>query len=338
MVILLAAGNTASAQSLQMEVTYMPVHRLSPADVDFQHGGGTNLLFTIQILNSGESTVSVALQGVLNVHLASGEFSGQGASFKSNFFDAPHGTKIIRNFDLYRTGSIGMDHSDVDGKFQGYINDGLASGLLPEGEYTFVLTLVDANGNSLDGTKEVVFNLKNTSRAELRSPRDGESTNEFPLFEFSFDGDRATIRVAEIGEGQSREDAMSRRPLMLEADVVGNSYSYNSGRPLENGKTYAWQLSVDQALAGGGTNSVVSPIWEFTVSGANGGGSESAIIRQLEDIFGNRYPDIFKAIHDGGFTPSDRFMLNGSTISLSDLLNLLNEIRQNADAAELTFE
>jgi len=336
--LLLAVGNVASAQLLQMEISYMPVHRLSPADVDFQRGGGTNLLFTIHIQNSGGSAVRVILQGELDVNLASGDFQGRGATFRSRPFDAPVGSKLVTNFDLNRNGSIGMDESQIDSRFQPFVDDGLASGVMPEGEYKFILTLVDQNGNSLDGTKEIVFNLKNTSRAELRSPHDGESTNEFPLFEYSFDGDRATLRVGEIGEGQSREDALARRPLMLEADVAGNSFAYTGGRPLENGKKYAWQLSVDQTLAGGGINTIVSPIWTFTVNGSSGGGSESAILLQLEAIFGDRYPDIFKAIHDGNFTPSDRFMLNGSTISLSDLLNLLNEIRQNPDAAELTFE
>jgi hypothetical protein len=245
---------------------------------------------------------------------------------------------MLTNFDLNRSGSIGLERSQIDSRFKTIVDDALASGVMPEGLYIFRMTLVDQSGVSLDGTKEIVFKLKNSWRVDLRSPRDGESANEFPFFEYSYDGDRAILRVAELGENQSREDALSRRPLMLETEVSGNSFLYSVGRPLENGKSYVWQLSVSQALAGGGVSNVASPIWAFTVTGNANGRSESPILRQLEELFGTRYPQIFEAIRDGGFSPSGSFILNGAPISQSDLLNMLNQLREKADAAELTFE
>jgi hypothetical protein len=272
------------------------------------------------------------------VDLGRNKFNGEGASFTSRPFTVPPGMKIVTNFDLNRNGNIGLTESEIAPAFKPYVDDGLATGLMPEGRYAFEMRIRQIGGVQDDATVSVILTLKNTSRVDLRSPRDGESTNEFPFFEYSFDGDRATLRVAELGEGQSREDALARRPLMLEADVTGNSYMYLGGRPLENGKTYVWQMTVDQALMGGGASSVESPVWAFTVTGVPNGRSESPILHQLEEIFGARYPAIFEAIRSGGFSPSGSFVLNGTPISQSDLLDLLNQLRAKADTAELTFE
>jgi hypothetical protein len=336
--VLLMASAASTFSQLSMDVTYMPVNRLSPADVDFERSGGTNLLFTLRINNTGGTAVDARLSGILKVNLATGESFEEGVSFLSNVFTIPPAGKMLTNFDLNRSGSIGLERSQIDSRFKTIVDDALASGVMPEGLYIFRMTLVDQSGVSLDGTKEIVFKLKNSWRVDLRSPRDGESTNEFPFFEYSYDGDRAILRVAELGENQSREDALSRRPLMLETEVSGNSFLYSVGRPLENGKSYVWQLSVSQALAGGGVSNVASPIWAFTVTGNANGRSESPILRQLEELFGTRYPQIFEAIRDGGFSPSGSFILNGAPISQSDLLNMLNQLREKADAAELTFE
>lgn len=336
LLVLTSAGSVLS--QLSMEVTYIPVNRLSPADVDFSRSGGTNLLFTLRIHNAGAAPVDAKLSGNLEVNLASGTSYPTAVSFLSNIFSIPPGGKILTNFDLNKTGSIGLEQSQIDGRFKDIIDNSLASGVMPEGLYIFRMTLVDQVGNSLDGTKEIIFKLKNSRRVDLRSPREGDQTGEFPFFEYSFDADRATLRVAELGDNQSREDALARRPLMLEADVTGNAFLYSGGRPLENGKTYVWQLTVDQALTGGGTSTLTSPIWKFTVGSLPDGGTGSAILRQLEELFGQKYPQIFEAIRNGGFSPSGSFVLNGTPISQGDLLNLLNQLRANADAAELTFE
>jgi hypothetical protein len=62
-------------------------------------------------------------------------------------------------------------------------------------------------------------------------------------------------------------------------------------------------------------------------------------LKLLKEIFGDRYPVIFQEIDHGGWTlNSNGYTLNGSTLSQSELLKLLNELQQIKDNVELSLE
>jgi hypothetical protein len=186
---------------------------------------------------------------------------------------------------------------------------------------------------------DVTILLQNPSRVDLRSPRDGEVTNEFPLFEYYQEGGRAELTVAEKSPDQSREDAIARKPAMLDVELTGqNSFLYAGGRPLQDGKTYVWRV-VSKVLSTGGTDlEISSPIGEFTVSASGQGTTDDALLDQLEQLLGSRYHDLFAQIRQGGFKLTGNFTLNNSTLTQSQLLDLLNQLRELGDTAEVTFE
>ena len=129
---------------------------------------------------------------------------------------------------------------------------------------------------------------------------------------------------------------------MLEIELNGqNAFIYAGGRPLERGKSYAWRVKSSTLGSGGSGSDVVSTVGVFTVAAAPGEEAatvESALLRQLEDLFGSRYPSVFKAIRSGQLTLSGSFSLNQSSLTEPQLLELINQLREMSDSVELTLE
>ena len=337
---------------LRMTVSYTPVQTLSPADIDFEHFESRALLFTISITNTDNVSVNAKLQGTIDINLADRSFTGTAGSFSTNQFSVPPGGRSMTNMDIGRSGSIGTESFELNEEAKNRVQDvALATGQFPAGEYILRLDLLDLDGgNRHADSTQVRFLLQNLSRIDLRAPSNGEYTSDFPFFDFFYEGSgaiQASITVAEKLPDQSRADAISRKPPMLECELnLGqNSYLYGqplpscgSIRPLEQGKTYAWRVVGKMLTLGGAQVEISSPINVFTVSTAGQGSSFDAILNQLEEIFGQRYEEIFRQIRQGGFTLTGQYTLNGSVLTTADLLNILNQLRESAETAELNFQ
>ncbi|MBI4547958.1 MAG: hypothetical protein HY707_08260 [Ignavibacteriae bacterium] len=321
---------------LTMDVRYVPVDKLSFADIDFEHFESRSLLFTVIINNPSKQSYSPKLIGRLDVRLAEGNVVyDMAVIFKTDTFGVPpSSSKTITNMDL---GGIGFEEYEFSPNAKSDLQDiSLATGKLPAGVYNLHLEL-EQTGCDLRGDVKLV--LRNLSRVELRSPRDGEVTNEFPFFEFFHEGDRARLLITEKNPDQSREEAIERRPPMLDEELTGqNSFPYSRGRPLEQGKTYAWRVVSKMRGTGGTDNEISSPIWIFTVTNSGEELSESVLLDQLEALFRRRYPALFQQIRKQKYRLSGNCTLNGLSLSYSELLNLLYQLRENADSAELSFE
>jgi len=323
-----------------MQLSYTPVERLGLADVDVEHFESRALLFTVHISNSQGIDLSAQLHVTLMVTLADGSSFPDALDFTTESFTVPPGGKTVTNLNIGKTKEIKTQSFTYDENAKARIqNIALATGTFPAGRYVFHISLSQLNPACDGGSEEFGFELQNPSRVELRQPTDGATTNEFPFFEFYHDANRATLTVTELQPGQSREDAITRKPPMIEVELQGqNSFLYAGGRPLEQGKTYVWQV-VSKSLVGGGTdNTISSPIWSFTVSNSAEGTAEDAILNQLEEIFGSRYSGIFKQIRQGKFGFTGKFKDNNSAVSQAELLNLLNELRELSGSAELELE
>jgi hypothetical protein len=152
------------------------------------------------------------------------------------------------------------------------------------------------------------------------------------MFEFYQEGGHLTLTVAELGNNQSREDAIAHQPPMLQAQLSGqNSFFYTGGRPLENGKSYVWQI-VDAA------SNLSSPIWSFTVASSPVLTSDDAILDMLEQILGSRYASTIRQLREGDFHVDGTIELNGQSLTREQLLNLLNELRSGTSDTELVVE
>lgn len=332
----LPSASAISQCKLSMTVSYAPVQQLSIADVDFENFSSRTLLFTLRINNSGIITDTVQLRLTINIVLANGKHYEPALMFRNeNNLIFQSGSTILTNLNL---GKLISEPTQYKDEVKTNILDvALATGKFPSGRYSYSFSIFNEKCDV--SSPPVVVTLENISRIELRSPRDGEVTNEFPLFEFFHDGNKAELTVAEKSSDQSREDAISREPAMTRIELIGqNSFLYSGGRPLEQGKTYVWKV-VGKTLGPGGTEiEAPSPIGLFKVSSSEQAGSEDALLKILEELFGSRYPAIFEQIHNGDFNLTGMNTLNGTVISRGDLLRLVNELRQINDNVELSFE
>ncbi len=351
--IVLAIGTFVSAPSasaqpcqLGLNVSYAPIQNLSLSDIDFEHFESRNLLFTVIISNTG-TPATAKLHGILHVSLSDGTYNGDAVDFETVQFPVPGAGKQFTNLNLGYNAEIKMDHLDFASEAKDKVQDvALATGKFPAGIYTLNILLDEtgctATGDTVVGTKQIEFDLTNPSRIELRSPRDGEVTSEFPFFEFYTDHYPVTLTVTEIGPGQSREDAIQQQPPMLETEIQAqNAFLYAGGRPLERGKSYAWRVKTSTIGSGGSAHDVVSTVGLFTVASTPGEGeasTEDAILRQLEELFGGRYPSLFQSIKNGHLSLDGTFSLNQSPLTESQLLDLLLQLRDISDSVDLTLE
>lgn len=322
--------------ALGLTATQVPVQQLTLADFDVNHFESRGLLFTVNISNAGAAPAEgVQMNIVLMIQLATGEDFQPAAIMKSEPFSVPVAGRTITNLDLGQSKEIRLESFDIIEAARDAVEERtLSSGLLPAGVYTFTFSLE----NCPEAVPvDVVIRLGNPSRVELISPRDGEGVSEFPLFEFYHEGAAARLTVAELRPGQTTDDAIDRDPPMLEADLsVERSYLYSGGRPLEQGKSYVWRVQTLTRVAGGGTVDLSSPLSTFTVS--EGGTFYDALLARLEMMYGAQYPDIFRAIREGGFRPTGEYALDGSALGEAELAKLLDALQEAIDSSELTFE
>jgi len=334
---------------LSMAVSSTPVTQLSPADIDFEHFESRNLLFTANIMNPSSDEIQARIGGTLKVDLADGTQFDNAVTFLTVFFPVrANGTKIITNLNIGKQADIKLeDYSYADEAKKRFQDIALSTGKFPAGTYRFILKLYCQDVAEPIQTIEITFVLQNLSRIELRSPRNNDMTNEFPFFEFFYEGDRADIIVAERTPDQTREDAITRSPAMLKCVLNPNQNFYLYGeplpfctdlyRPLEQGKTYVWRIISKSRSIGGSDIELPSEIYQFTVSSSLLGGPESILLIRLEEIFGQKFKSIFNEIKENGLTPGIIYSHNNQTMGLSELLNLINELRDIENVA-LTLE
>jgi len=339
--VMLSDGQASAQCPLSMNVSYVPVHELSIAQIDFDHFESRALLFTLNIGNTSPSTAYGVLHIRVHIKLADGTpLSDPALDFTSRQFAIPSGGMTITNLQIGHGAGLVRDSSfDLPSDVKDKVEDvALGTGKFPAGTYAFGLELDGSSCGPIFSTP-IVFSVTNPSRVELRAPRDGEVTNQFPMFEFYQDGVQATLTVAELGNNQSREDAIAHQPPMLQVELNGqNSFLYTGGRPLENGKSYVWQVVGSTLLAGGTSSTISSPIWSFTVASTPGLTSDDVILDMLEQIVGSRFGSTIRQLRTGNFHLNGTIELNGQTLTRDQLLNLLNELRSGSGDIDLVVE
>lgn len=347
LLLLFFAFPRSYSQPLRIDVAHVPLTQISFADIDFKFSKSTNLIFLINIDNrQSDSTYSVKLKGQINAKFLDSREIPDAVVFLSSPFDIPPGVKTITNIDISQGGAIKTEEFEINPEFEKRTRDALSANQLPPGKYTIALSLVAAQNSNipLSAQDVVTLDIQNPSRVELRLPFNGETTNQFPLFEFFYEGSRAKILVAEKSRNQTNEEAIERRPLMWEREVRqwgSNAINYNDdgkGRLLEDGKTYVWQIQSESPSPGGGVSVIKSQIWNFNVSSSAQQTFEISIMNQIEEILRKKYPAILNQIRREGFTLTNKYTLNGKSISEVELLNFLYQIPELAEPYEVIFE
>jgi hypothetical protein len=301
-------------------------------------------------VNDTTVAVTTKLRIHLNIRLANGASYSDAFVYLSSDFNVPPGIFTITNLDLGKNGKIKKEESDLSDEAKTNVQDvALATGKFPPGRYTYYFSLENTRCGTVDADEPVILIIENPTRVELISPRDGEMTNEFPLFLFAHDGPRAILTVAEQRSDQSRDDAIDRVPPMNSVELIGqNSFLYSGGRPLERGKTYVWRvvsMITGPGLKDIGTSSVINT---FTVSESVDLSDEESgkdiitftddeIYALLRELCGESNQPYLESLRASGllFTAFD---FNGSSMSRAEVSALLQSLIANQVDCKLRFE
>lgn len=319
--------------SAQISVTTLaaPVNALSITDLDFLHSTTPKWLFTINMSAPGRVNAIMTIN--LDVQLANGSTYMQAAQFISKIFSI-NGARTVTNLELGKGKAI-PDSMYIfnQGAKTAFQDVALPSGAMPAGSYMFRVDVRTVDGSSTD-TKFFTFVLSNPSTPVLMAPSDGETVvEEFPLFEWQYDGPRATIAIFEALPGQlSLEEIASGTPH-LTATVSTRSFRYpaTGARVLQPGKRYVWYVTGLVGVAGGTSLQLRSQPRSFTVSTSRRN-SIAWLLQELESALPTTWKPVFDRIRAEGLSPSGTFRFNGSPISITDLLKVLNDIRSNPES------
>jgi hypothetical protein len=346
----LVVRGEAQVCPLNLSITYAPVQQLTIHDVDLKNFESHTLLFTLRIVNDTDVAVTTKLRINLNIRLANGESYPDAFTYLSQDFNVPHGIFTITNLDFGKSGKIQTEESNLSDEAKTNVEDvALATGKFPPGRYTYYFSLENTRCGTVDADEPVILIIENPTRVELISPRDGETTNEFPLFQFAHDGNRAVLTVAEQRADQSRDDAIDRQPPMISIELVGqNSFLYSGGRPLEKGKTYVWRVMsmiTGPGLKDVGTSSVIN---SFTVSESTEPSdlesgkdvvthTDDEIYALLKELCGEANKPYLESLRESGllFTA---FSLNGQSMSRAEVSAMLQSLIASQVECKLKFE
>ena len=340
LLMLILPARSWSQCQLTLQLSRTPVQHLSISDIDFEHFQSRTLLFTMAIGNPTPSPVNAVISLTMDVKLADGSTYTPAVTYKSMPFPVRAGGQTFTNLDMGSSSTVIRTASfQYDDQAKTRLNDVvLGTGSFPAGLYRFTVDVAcDDGSEDQRGHGQFDLILLNASRMELRSPADGESVNAFPLFEFYTDATDAELVVAELMPGEAPPDAINRQPAMLDVDLHGlNSYFYAGGRQLEQGKSYVWQVTGKSLGSGGVNNEIKSEIRKFTVTQTTL--TEDELLRRIEEILGPKHKDVFDQIRSGEYRLTGKYSNNDIPMTAGELLNLIYELRDALDNAEVAFE
>ena len=173
--------------------------------------------------------------------------------------------------------SIGLVFAyDEDFDFGDIINNGM----LPPGVYVITIDVEEINGEIVTYSFENPMNwvIEDVSSIFLSTPggvveEQRELFNFFPTFTWNSTGCKNALRVSEYDQSEhfSPEDALNAGAVLPFPDNGGyfilgenTAYTYIDGIPLEQNKTYVWQVK-KTCKTSSGNQEILSDIWGFTV-------------------------------------------------------------------------
>jgi hypothetical protein len=331
LLLLLLAWLSPSPAQVNVQTTLAPVSTLSINDVDFINSTTPHWLFTI-VLTPTEVPVEVRLRIRLAVAFSADGSFGDAALYESPAFELT-GPRTITNLDLRRAELSAPVHIDAGARRQ-FEETGLPSGTIPAGSYRFFVEVTTADLATVLGSDEDELIIANPGTVDLLVPSDGEAVpTTFPLFQWRGDASSWHIAVYHRLPGQSGyEEAVSGVPH-LTADVTGQSFQYPAAgaRVLEPGESYVWYVEGVEPSAGGTPRSFRSPLRSFTVTTGSAGLAPS-LLDELEMALGPRYRGLIDQLRSEGLSPSGTIRLNGSPVSMTELMTILGTLRGNPDA------
>jgi hypothetical protein len=325
----------SSAGQPEVRVSHIPIDQLTMGDINFQAGVDTRHFFSVSISGIG------GIQPVLQIHIDV-QLPGQSRIDLLRCFSSGTLPPTFSNLDIGTRVEINCARLH-----QQILDAALATGKLPAGTYTFVFSLLQ--GDTVIAHDQFSLDIRNISRLDLLSPRDGEEVSTtFPLFQWMFDGSQVELSVYErLPQHSSKEEAAQGVPHLCVVLENVRSFQYPSSTPpqacpgvvvrnLEAGKRYVWRVRGLTVGTGGVGASLDSEIWEFTVpSGAGqtmqvGGDRPQSLSNQIQSIPGLD-PQLLSRLISGNLQPTGVVLIDGVPVSLSEIMAILNDLASNPD-------
>jgi hypothetical protein len=334
-ILVLTVASVAAGQTLRVTTTTAPVDVLTIADVDFVNSTTPKWLFTIDVALTGAvpGGVEAEMEIVGAVTLGGGEQFDRAFYLKTTPF-LVNPSRSFTNLD-FRNPSLRSTYSVDENAKQRFEQTALATGTMPPGAYSFAITVRRTDGSEPPVGDEARFLLSNPSRVDLLLPLDrDEAVNQFPLFQWIFDGTRSRLKVYERLPGQvTLEETASGVPILAtEVATTGFQYPVSGVRVLEPGKTYVWHVEGLLRTSGGSEQIIPSTLRSFTIAQGPGSASQPSMLDALERALGPQYRALFDQLRAEGFTSTGAMRLDGSAMSTVDFLRLLTLFQTSPDA------
>ena len=230
----------------------------------------------------------------------------------------------------------------------------LTTGRIADGDYTFEVQIKSESGQVLASDSKTIV-VQSPVSINLESPGgvltdilDNVIYTTFPIFQWfsqPCSGCDSYIRVAEYDSEvhSSLEDAMDdQRVLPFDqtedwyAVDQANSFQYpfSGAYPLEEGKSYVWQVMMSLPTTTG-SEEMTSSIFAFRIGVAGtvetSSGTTSPIMMALQQALGD---DQFNALFGPGnelqnYNPTGQLEINGINVDEASVNYLLNQIMSN---------
>jgi hypothetical protein len=254
-----AAFEVSKAGNFVLQLEVIPMQSLYVADLDPENVQNAPLLFRINVQNDQVQrnlTIKLHVSGAENGFLITAEKMINPA--------VPNGTYTFtnRDFDRYLPNKDKLD----------LFKKTLESGKLPADVYSYKLEAYD--NSILLGSDEGINVVNNpVARPELISPGVlfGQVpeiiNNKNPFLQWFSQSAQNEIAIFPVFPGQkTKEEIFLNRPVYKTSNFTGNSLVYPSAaEQLEEGKTYAWQVTGINPSSRG-EQTFFSEVYWFTVA------------------------------------------------------------------------
>ncbi len=264
--------------------------------------------------------------------------SGEIIRGESHKFLLPQGMLHLTNLDLTEESSpYQLDDYDISSSAENIKQQLMQTGYFPSGTYTLKLELYQSDGSVLlaVGTTSAIFT--NPFSINLVSPSGTPAmpTPLFmttPVFTWSSQAMQFLLKICEKSWASADPESVMQENPHYETDpatpLTSQSFLYPASgvRPLENNRTYYWQVtSIVQTSSG--LIEYPSQIGAFTII-TQPDPETQQILFILQRILGQDYMNVISQLP--GFQPSGRIELDGRTIDLSELEEIASKFEQGS--------
>lgn len=200
-----------------------------------------NDLFNAQVINNSGKDLQIYLKGTVAEATKGMLFDGRSAVFTllAGFNGLPAFSQLE---------PVKINYTDK--RTEAYV---LRTGTVPPGEYTICIKVIDAQTQEELGEDCIQTELIAPMPPELIFPENESNVEEiYPLFTWSPPNPvpikviiAFVMKIVELLPHQTVAQALASNPAWFQQDrISGTSFQYPaSARPLEKGKSYAWQVT-----------------------------------------------------------------------------------------------